>query len=64
MYWPRCWRVWTWNDREIVSVYSGADVTQAEANQIASQIESLYPDIEVELLPGDQAHYFYIIGAE
>ncbi len=51
-------------EREIISVYSGADVTLHEASAIISQIESLYPDIEVELLPGDQAHYFYIIGAE
>ena len=51
-------------EREIVSVYRGADVTAGEAEKIVSQIESLYPDIEVELLPGDQAHYFYIIGAE
>ena len=51
-------------EREIVSIYSGADVTPQEADNIASRIESLYPEIEVELLPGDQAHYFYILGAE
>jgi dihydroxyacetone kinase-like predicted kinase len=51
-------------DREIISVYRGAEVTALEAEKIVSQIESLYPEIEVELLPGDQAHYFYIIGAE
>ena len=31
---------------------------------IAAQIEASYPDIEVEILPGGQAHYYYILGAE
>ncbi len=51
-------------EREIISVYRGADVTAQEADKVVSQIESIYPELEVELLPGDQAHYFYIIGAE
>ncbi len=51
-------------DREIVSVYYGADMTENDATQLQSQIESLYPDVEVELLAGGQAHYFFILGAE
>ena len=51
-------------EREIVSVYYGADVTEQEAGDVVTQIESLYPDIEVELLPGGQPHYYYILGAE
>jgi len=51
-------------EREIISVYSGEDVTVQEADKVVSLIESLYPEIEVELLPGEQAHYFYILGAE
>ncbi len=51
-------------EREIVSIYKGADVTSPEADEVVSLIETLYPDIEVELLSGDQAHYFYILGAE
>lgn len=50
--------------RELVSLYYGADVTSQDAQQVASQIQTLYPDIEVEVLPGGQAHYFYILGAE
>ncbi|MCP4360088.1 MAG: DAK2 domain-containing protein [Chloroflexi bacterium] len=52
------------DDRELVSLYYGADVDVADANQIAAQIENSYPDVEVEILPGGQAHYFYILGAE
>lgn len=51
-------------DRELLSLYYGADVTQQDAEQVAAQIEVLYPDVEVEVLPGGQAHYFYILGAE
>ncbi len=49
---------------ELVSIYYGADVSAAEADALAGRIETLYPDIEVEVLPGGQAHYFYILGAE
>ncbi|RMH02312.1 MAG: hypothetical protein D6706_00445, partial [Chloroflexi bacterium] len=42
----------------------GQDVNPEDAEAFAAQIESLYPDVEVELLPGGQAHYFYILGAE
>jgi dihydroxyacetone kinase-like predicted kinase len=51
-------------ERELLSVYYGQDVTEHEATAVANQIESLYPDIEIELLSGGQAHYFYILGAE
>jgi DAK2 domain fusion protein YloV len=52
------------DDRELVSLYYGQDVTEADATAVADQIEELYPDVEVEILPGGQAHYFYILGAE
>ncbi|MFL7837982.1 MAG: DAK2 domain-containing protein [Candidatus Promineifilaceae bacterium] len=51
-------------NREIVSIYYGADVDEEEATAVAEKIESIYEDVEVELLPGGQPHYFYILGAE
>ncbi|MCP5101061.1 MAG: hypothetical protein GY943_36385, partial [Chloroflexi bacterium] len=51
-------------EREIVSLYYGADVSSDEAESVSKLIESQYPDVEVELLAGGQAHYFYILGAE
>ncbi len=51
-------------EREIISIYYGADVKLQEAEDVGEQVESLYPDVEVELLAGGQAHYFYILGAE
>ncbi|HUM69234.1 MAG TPA: DAK2 domain-containing protein, partial [Chloroflexota bacterium] len=52
------------DDRELLSLYYGADVTAAAAAATAAQIEEAYPDIEVEILPGGQPHYYYILGAE
>ena len=49
-------------DREIVSVYYGKEITEEEAGDMAAQIEALYPDAEVELLSGGQAIYQYILA--
>ena len=51
-------------DREIVTLYYGRDITISQAADVGQQIETLYPDVEVELLEGGQAHYFFILGAE
>jgi DAK2 domain fusion protein YloV len=51
-------------DRELVSIYYGQDVTESDAEQIADKLRDLYPDVEVEVLAGGQAIYRYIIGAE
>ena len=52
------------DEKEILSIYTGVDVSNADAEALSAKIESLYPDIEVEILPGGQAHYFFILGAE
>ncbi|MEZ4592443.1 MAG: DAK2 domain-containing protein [Chloroflexota bacterium] len=51
-------------DRELLSLYYGQDISEAEAAELAEQIEAQYEDIEIELLPGGQPYYFYILGAE
>jgi hypothetical protein len=52
------------DERELVSIYYGVDVSEADAEELASKIADLYPDVEVEVLAGGQAIYQYIIGAE
>lgn len=52
------------DEREILTLYYGRDVAPAEADKTADHIRRLYSDIEVEVVPGGQAHYFYILGAE
>lgn len=49
---------------EIVSIYYGADISAGEAEQLGDYVQTCYPDLEVEVVAGGQAHYFYIIGAE
>jgi uncharacterized protein len=51
-------------EREILSIYYGQDVTAADAESFSAQIEELYPDLEIEMLAGNQPHYYYILGAE
>ena len=51
-------------ERELVSVYYGQDVSEEEAAEIVQRIKALYPHVDVELLPGGQPHYMYILGAE
>jgi len=52
------------DDMEIVTIYYGADVNEDQAAEIAELIEGSHPDVEVEVIDGGQAHYFYIISAE
>jgi uncharacterized protein len=51
-------------ERELLSLYYGQEVSPAEAEAFSAKIEKMHPDLEIELLAGDQPHYFYILGAE
>ncbi len=51
-------------EREIVTLYYGADVTPEEADELAATLRERYPDQEFEVVEGGQPHYFYIISAE
>ncbi|MDJ0755127.1 MAG: DAK2 domain-containing protein [Ardenticatenaceae bacterium] len=52
------------DEREIVSLFYGEDTTADEAQKTAETIEEWYEELEVEVQPGGQAHYFYILGVE
>ena len=49
---------------DIVTVYYGADVKLEQAAETAHRIRHAYPNVEVEVVEGGQAHYYYILGAE
>jgi len=49
---------------EIITVYYGEDVSQDQAERLASEIRRRYPEQEVELIAGGQPHYHYILSAE
>lgn len=51
-------------DSEIISIYSGADVEDEEAQSLCDTLEKAYPDLEVELNAGGQPIYYYVISVE
>ena len=51
-------------DSELITVYSGEDVKDADAAVLADQIRAAFPGVEVELQRGDQPVYYYIISVE
>lgn len=50
-------------ESEIVTLIYGEDITEAEAQEIASYIEDKY-DVEVEVNNGNQPVYSFILGVE
>lgn len=51
-------------DSEFITIYYGEDVTEADANSIAEEIEDEYEDAEVAVKYGGQPVYSYIISVE
>ena len=51
-------------DSELVSIYYGQDVKEEEANELVNSLTESYPDYEIELHPGDQPVYYYILSVE
>ncbi|GAB4481277.1 MAG: DAK2 domain-containing protein [Anaerolineae bacterium] len=51
-------------DLELITVYYGEDVSQAEAEAMVATLQETYPDHEIELRYGGQAHYYYVLSVE
>ena len=51
-------------DHELISIYYGSDVTEADAETLREQIAEQCPNCDVELQFGGQPIYYYIISAE
>jgi DAK2 domain fusion protein YloV len=49
---------------EVATIYFGQDATQAEADALADLINRAYPNLELEVHAGGQAHYRYILSLE
>ena len=52
------------DEMELITLYYGEDVTHEQAHALVDVLATIYPDHEVELREGGQAHYFYILSAE
>ncbi len=51
-------------DSELLSVYYGEDVSKEDAEALVATLEEEYPDFEVELHPGNQPVYYYLLSVE
>ena len=51
-------------DYELITMFHGENITPQEAQDMADLIEESYPDLEVELQYGGQAHYQFILSIE
>ena len=49
---------------EIITIYYGADTELAEAEQVSGGIREQHPQLQVEVVRGNQPHYDYIISVE
>lgn len=49
---------------EVVTMYYGADVEVAQAEQIIQELRNKHPDKQVEIVSGGQPHYGYIVSLE
>ena len=51
-------------DSELISIYYGADVIEADAEEISSRLEEIYPDFDIEINYGGQPIYYFVISVE
>ncbi len=49
---------------EIVSLYYGEALHEDEARALAEMVAERFPDMEMELYPGGQPHYHFIVSVE
>ena len=51
-------------DSELVSLYYGSDVTEAQADELTERVAEMFPDLDVETQRGGQPIYYYILSVE
>ncbi len=51
-------------EAELISIYYGSDVDEADAEQLSVELSEAYPDCDVELQFGGQPIYYYVISVE
>ena len=52
------------NGDEIVSIFTGEDAEHGDTEAIIAHVQSQYPNVEVEELPGGQPLYLYLFAVE
>ncbi len=51
-------------ETELISIYYGADIKQAQADHLEEQISAKYRDCDLELTYGGQPVYYFVISVE
>lgn len=57
-------RLMTDEDSEIISIYYGEDTTEEDAQKLGEELQEEFPDCEVEVYPGGQPIYYYVVSVE
>lgn len=52
------------DDISIITIFYGNDIDEATANDLASELEDKYSDIDIEVVFGGQPLYYYIFSLE
>jgi len=51
-------------DYELITLYYGNGLAEADASTIAEHVRGAYAALQVDLIPGNQPHYFFVVGIE
>ena len=51
-------------DSELISVYYGEDVDDADAEAFIAELEEAYPDLDIDAHKGGQTIYYYVVAVE
>lgn len=51
-------------DSELISLYYGQDILSEDAERFAEAVESLYPEVDVDVHMGGQPIYYYVLSVE
>jgi dihydroxyacetone kinase-like predicted kinase len=51
-------------DATLLTLFAGEGVADAEARSLGERLRERYPQLEVEVVRGDQPHYPYILSLE
>ncbi len=51
-------------DNELITIFYGEDCEEDKVNQLVSELEEAYPDIDVQCFNGEQPLYYFITSVE
>ncbi|MBA7694980.1 hypothetical protein ES703_103597 [subsurface metagenome] len=52
------------DESEVITIYYGAETEPANAEKFGAELTGQHPQLQVEVVRGDQPHYEYIISVE